>query len=470
MVNEIVIETNNYATKKLEGKTLSPYSIWRNWRNVTIEEMWAFIGVIINMGTMPLANLQEYWSRNDVSYIPFYSNKFTRNRFNQIFWMLRLKTIQRQDAGPRTRLQLVGCFLDYINSKFLKYFTPGREICVDESTIKFKGRISFITYNPKKPTKWGIRVYTMADSSTGYICGILPYYGSLTTDKLIRPDLPVSTRIPLHLYTMLLEKIPGAQGYHMFTDRYYTSYILAEELVKLKCHLTGTILTNRKCIPEQIKRRKFGKKSTVAYRKRNTLVLAWKDKRVVTCLTNWNNAGMTPVKRILRGGVEVTVKKPNVVIDYIKHMGGVDRADQYASTYCFLRKSLKWWRKLFFWGLEICSINSYILYKATKQQKSEQPLNHLRYLKTLVHQLTGNFRQPRDRASTSTSDSEDIRLNGKQHNILTGVRKDCKVCSQRNKPGKRHQTTYYCNTCPDKPGMHLGNCYMKYHTQKNYRD
>lgn len=150
--------------------------------------------------------------------------------------MLHLKTIQRQDAGPRTRLQLVGCFLDYINSKCLKYFTPGREICVDESTIKFKGRISFITYNPKKPTKWGIRVYTMADSGTDYICGILPYYGSLTTEKLIRPDLPVSTRIPLHLYTMLLEKMPGAQGYHMFTDRYYTSYILAEELLKLKCH------------------------------------------------------------------------------------------------------------------------------------------------------------------------------------------------------------------------------------------
>ena len=114
--------------------------------------MWAFIGVIINMGTMPLANLKEYWSRN-VSYIPFYSNKFTRDRFNQIFWMLHLKTIPTQDAGPRTRLQLVGCFLDYINSTFLKDFTPGREIYVDESTIKFKDQISFITYNPKEPTK-----------------------------------------------------------------------------------------------------------------------------------------------------------------------------------------------------------------------------------------------------------------------------------------------------------------------------
>lgn len=55
---------------------------------------------------------------------------------------------------------------------------------------------------------------------------------------------------------------------------YLVCYILAEELLKLKCHLTGTTLTNRKHIPEQIKRTKFGKKSTVAYRERSTLVLA----------------------------------------------------------------------------------------------------------------------------------------------------------------------------------------------------
>ncbi|CAL1261008.1 unnamed protein product, partial [Larinioides sclopetarius] len=72
------------------------------------------------------------------------------------------------------------------------------------------------------------------------------------------------------------------------------------------------------------------------------------------------------------------------------------------------------------------------------------------------------------RALTSTSDSENIRLNGKLRNIPTGVRKDCKVCSQRNNPGKRNQTTYYCDTCPEKPGMHLGNCYMKCHTKQNY--
>lgn len=63
---------------------------------------------------------------------------------------------------------------------------------------------------------------------------------------------------------------------------------------------------------------------------------------------SFRDTGMMTVKRITRGGVDIMVKKPNIVLNYIKYMGGVDRADQYASTYCFLRKSLKWWRKLFF--------------------------------------------------------------------------------------------------------------------------
>ncbi|CAK9796196.1 hypothetical protein ANTQUA_LOCUS661 [Anthophora quadrimaculata] len=33
----------------------------------------------------------------------------------------------------------------------------------------------------------------------------------------------------------------------------------------------------------------------------------------------------------------------------------------------------------------------------------------------------------------------------------------------------RHETSYYCDTCPDKPRMHLGQCFIKYHTQRNYR-
>ena len=56
----------------------------------------------------------------------------------------------------------------------------------------------------------------MTDSETGYVYTILPYYGKITSEDLIRPDLPLTTRIPRHLYKKLLDKILEAEGYHMF--------------------------------------------------------------------------------------------------------------------------------------------------------------------------------------------------------------------------------------------------------------
>ena len=44
-------------------------------------------------------------------------------------------------------------------------------------------------------------------------------------------------------------------------------------------------------------------------------------------------------------------------------MNGVDISDQYKATYPFTRKTFKWWRKVFFWLIDLCVANSYALYK-----------------------------------------------------------------------------------------------------------
>ena len=143
-------------------------------------------------------------------------------------------------------------------------------------------------------------------------------------------------------------------------DTHYRRYIPVLELLKMKCHLTGTIQTNRKGIPASIKKPKFSQKKVLAVRKRRMTLLAWKDKRVIIVPSTAANSAASSLHKVGRGGVDLVYEKPEVVLNYTKSMGGVDRADQYASTYCFMRKSLKWWRKLFFWGMEICSINAYI--------------------------------------------------------------------------------------------------------------
>lgn len=298
----------------------------------------------------------------------------------------------------------------------------------------------------------------------------MPYYGSITSENLIRPDLPVSSRIPLDLYRKLLDNVPNAKGYHMYTDRYYTSIPLAEELLKMNCFLTGTIKTNRKYLPTTIKKPQFVRdRKTVAYRKGKTLVLAWKDKRIVTLLSTRNEAGLTSVDRRVRGGELVRIQKPKIVIDYTKNMRGVDRADQYAATYCFLRKFLKWWRKLFFWGMEMCTVNAYILYTSVKKINNEKPMTHLKFVKLLVDQLIGNFRQNSTSREYSYTPNTEARLNNHLHIIRSGTKKDCVVCSNRKIPGERRQTHYFCDTCLEKPRLHIGNCFERYHTLEDYK-
>uniref|UniRef100_A0A1A9YUJ6 PiggyBac transposable element-derived protein domain-containing protein n=1 Tax=Glossina morsitans morsitans TaxID=37546 RepID=A0A1A9YUJ6_GLOMM len=181
-------------------------------------------------------------------------------------------------------------------------------------------------YNPIKPTKWGIRIYVLADSNTGYVYSALSYYGSITSESLIRPDLPVSSRIPLDLYRKLLDNGPNAKGYHMFTDRYYTSIPLSEQLLEMNCFLIGTMKTNRKYLRTVIKKPQFvRRRKTVAYGKGKTLVLAWKCKRIVNLLSTRNEAGLISVHRRVCDGELVRI--PKMVIDYIKNMRGVYLAD-----------------------------------------------------------------------------------------------------------------------------------------------
>jgi hypothetical protein len=53
-------------------------------------------------------------------------------------------------------------------------------------------------------------------------------------------------------------------------------------------------------------------------------------------------------------------------------MGGVDRSDHYCAKYSLIRKAMKRLRKLFFRCLEVCSVNSLILYSEdTAERKAK---------------------------------------------------------------------------------------------------
>ena len=165
---------------QLLGKRL----IWRTWKDTTLEEMKAFLGVVLNMGMNPKCSMKEYFSSQWTDRIPFFVDVFSHERFCQIYWMLHLQ----QSVGQDFRGDKIQNLVDHINLKSREYFVPNENIAVDESTVGFEGWVIWKCYNPNKPTKWRLRVYIMCDSASAYIVAFVPYYGRFTTDGLVRPD------------------------------------------------------------------------------------------------------------------------------------------------------------------------------------------------------------------------------------------------------------------------------------------
>ena len=56
-------------------------------------------------------------------------------------------------------------------------YVSGAHYAVDETMVKFKGRLSFRQYLPMKPIKWGVKLWTLCESETGYTVNFQVYTG-----------------------------------------------------------------------------------------------------------------------------------------------------------------------------------------------------------------------------------------------------------------------------------------------------
>jgi hypothetical protein len=95
--------------------------------------------------------------------------------------------------------------IKHIEKQFQKNFVPCKNIVIDESTVGFKRKIIFETYNPKKPIKWGIRLFALAESDTGYVHSIIPNCGKLAGEVYNLPysENPLVSRKVLSLMERL---------------------------------------------------------------------------------------------------------------------------------------------------------------------------------------------------------------------------------------------------------------------------
>jgi hypothetical protein len=102
----------------------------------------------------------------------------------------RGQMLPNKAIGPLKRQESTWGYKTY-REILQKKFVPGKNIVIDESTVEFKHKIIFKIHNPKKPMKWGIRLFALAESDTGYVHSIIPNYAKLTGDVC---NLPYSEK------------------------------------------------------------------------------------------------------------------------------------------------------------------------------------------------------------------------------------------------------------------------------------
>jgi hypothetical protein len=202
-----------------------------------------FHGVILNMARHVQSSIKDLFSEQWLDSSRIYKDIFSRKRFLQFYWGLhvspppRAETPDRQMQSSASKVKNVTIMF---NQNFWNFIAQHSiYLQMNQQWISRATWFSKCTIH-KKPTKLGLRIYVIADSTNGYVCGLIPYYGSVTTKSLMHPELTFTSRIVLEL----IRKVQNAtheKGYHLYTDRSYTNLDLAWELLKRKVHLTGTV-------------------------------------------------------------------------------------------------------------------------------------------------------------------------------------------------------------------------------------
>ncbi|XP_046687562.1 piggyBac transposable element-derived protein 4-like [Homalodisca vitripennis] len=338
----------------------------------------------------------------------------------------------RQDPAY-DKLFKIRPFLDTLSRTFLESYQPKEFQSVDESMIRFKGRSTLKQYMPLKPVKGGYKVWVRADES-GFICEFQIYTGRLRDG---RAEKLLGERVVRDL----TEKIVG-ENHKVYFDNFFSSMDLLKVLQSQKIQACCTVRKDRVNLPkffnkdQNMRRGDSDVRCTLA----GLVCVKWMDKKPVIFASNYHDPNeKSSVKRKLKNGTKVDVPSTTLVSDYNKHMGYVDKADQLKKCYQIDRRSRKWWHRIFFHFLDVCIVNSYIMFT---QQSEGATLSLKQFRINLSQSLmssdktrNGSGRKKKNTMSSFKKNiSTEIRSSGNVHLPIHMSKRRCANCSTKENP------------------------------------
>jgi len=188
-VNRVCQDTNRYASE-VPVERLFPLGGWK-WWPLTKNEFRAFIAVNLLMGIKRLPNHRSYWNRrNEFLYCPSISTIMTYRRYEDITRCLHVADdsvpVVAGDDAEFDRLRKMRWLVTELQSRFKSTWNLHQEVTVDETMVPYKGKYCPVRqYMPRKPTRWGVKVWCLADAREKYVYDFQIYTGSEFRDSLL---------------------------------------------------------------------------------------------------------------------------------------------------------------------------------------------------------------------------------------------------------------------------------------------
>ncbi|XP_066926570.1 piggyBac transposable element-derived protein 4-like [Clytia hemisphaerica] len=394
IISKIVRHTNEYGHMTIHGKSTYAGKDGE-WVETSKEEIKTLIALLVYQGLVKVSTLKSYWSTKSLYHGLWARIMMGRDRFNALMSIIHI--VDPATENKADKLRKVSGFADLIKEKCKELYHPYKNVAIDERIVKSKHRSGIRQYIKNKPVKFGLKLWVLADSRNGYTIDFNVYAGKNGNQPIHENGLGY------HVVTKLMTPFYG-QGYHLFTDNFYSSCDLFSDLFDESIYCCGTTTENRKGFPVSMKGGKFWMKKKPRgdmrwSRDKPNLALQWKDNKAVTMLSTIHNANeFVMVKR--KEKVEdkwesIDVKQPKVISEYKSYMNGVDKSDQILSSNNLLRKCLRWWKTLFFHLIDIAIVNSFILFQELRKQgklgdvKRPKDYSLLHFREELVRNILG---------------------------------------------------------------------------------
>ncbi|XP_052233052.1 uncharacterized protein LOC127845914 [Dreissena polymorpha] len=233
--------------------------------------------------------------------------------------------------------------------------------------------------------EWGIKVWTLAESETGYIHQFQVYTG-----KEENQEKGLSHRVVTDLIGHL-----NHTNIRVFMDNYYTSPALLTDLHMRGVYACGTVRNNRKGLPTALLPRNvmLDKHEFLVAQKDELSCCIWQDTKCVMVLSNFHSPNdMGTVNRRSGNPTQQSVEVPKMLADYQKFMKGVDLSDQMIGYHIINHRSRKWWRRLFFHFMMGSALNAYIIAKDSNPETVGREWPNIQdFVEDLADGLIGDY-------------------------------------------------------------------------------